>query len=244
MPLNVSQLITLALQDARKNTSFATGGGFAIQAGQFLQMILDDLCYKYDLKININPALIPLTGSPTPYAGAQPGVGPYPLPSDYLRMAQDEVVYSASGAPRKMVNDDLSSIDLAGLLPLTASFPELFATDFSTSPPSLFVWPPPSSVVNLNIRYFRLQPAIDTTPASVVVPWFQDQMYLKSRLTAELLKPQPEAKAFLEEASVLLGQYLKLEDDSEGRAIIMKLDERNFRRGSRMGLPKTKGFDL
>jgi hypothetical protein len=253
MSLNCQQLITLALQDARKNVPLKTGGGFSSQAGQLFQMILDDLCYKRDLKINITPALVVLTGIPAPpqFRGVTPGVGPYPLPADYLRMAQDEVTYaSAGGSPHKMVNTELSEIDLIGLLPTTTNYPEVFATDFSTAPPSLYVWPPPISVINLDIRYFKLQPAIVTLgnhnppDSSIVVPWFVDQMYLKSRLTGELLKPGAAAKPFLDEADMLLDQYLKLEDDSEGRAIVMKMDERQFPRGRSSKLPRTKGQDF
>lgn len=262
MPLTCAQIITLALQDSRKNAPFAAGGGFSAQAGQLFQMILDDLCYKYDLRANIASATVALTGIPTPpyFIGSTPGVGPYPLPADYLRMAQDEVVFSSgSGSPHKMVNDDLANIDLLGLLPTSSNYPEIFATDFSTTVPSLFVWPPPSGLINLDIRYFKLQPAIVTlgtnpfvagigggTPpeSSTVVPWFNDQFYLKSRLTGELLKPGAAAKPFLEEAQILLGQYLKLEDDSEGRAIIMKLDERQFPRARSARLPRTKRQDF
>jgi hypothetical protein len=252
VPLTCAQIITLALQDSRKNVPFATGGGFSAQAGQLFQMILDDLCYKYDLKVNIAPGLIVLSGTPTPtqFRGFTPGVGPYPLPADYLRMAQDEVFYASGGAPYKMVNAELADIDLVGLLPMTTRYPELFATDFSTVPPSLFVWPPPISVINLDIRYFKLQAAIVTLgnhnppETSTIVPWFSDQMYLKSRLTGELLKPGAAAKPFLEEAATLLDQYLKLEDDSEGRAVIMKKDERQFPRGRNSKLPRTKGVDF
>lgn len=246
MPLTCSQIITLALQDSRKNVQGATGGGFSSQAGQLFQMILDDLCYKYDLKVNITPGLIVLSGTaiPSQFRNYTPGIGPYPLPSDYLRMAQDEVFYASGGAPYKMINTDLSDIDLIGLLPMTTRYPELFATDFSSTPPSLFVWPPPISPINLDIRYYKLQPSIPTPASSVTVPWFNDAMYLKSRLTGELLKPGAAAKPFLEESQLLLDQYLKLEDDSEGRAILAKMDERQFPRGRNSKLPRTKGIDF
>jgi hypothetical protein len=246
VPLTCAQIITLALQDSRKNVPFASGGGFSSQAGQLFQMILDDLCYKHDLKVNLASADIALTGIPTPpnFIGSTPGVGPYPLPADYLRMDQDEVTYSVGGAPHKMINDDLSNIDLLGLLPTSASFPDIFATDFSSAPPSLFVWPPPIGLINVNIRYFRLQPSIPTPESAATVPWFPDQLYLKSRLTGELLKPGAAAKPFLEESQLLLNQFLKLEDDSEGRAIIMKMDERQFPRGRNSRLPRTKSQDF
>ena len=247
MPLASADIIKLSLQDARKNAPFAVGGGFSLQAGQLFQMILDDLCYKYDLKVNLASVNVPLTGLPTPpnFIGVTPGVGPYPLPANYLRMAQDEVTYaSAGGSPHKMVNDDLSSIDLLGLLPTNTSYPQIFATDFSVSPPSLYVWPPPISLINVNLRYFKLQPAITTPQSSNVAPWFADGLYLKSRLTGELLKPGAAAKPFLDEAAGLLEQYLKMEDDSEGRAIIMKLDERQFPKGRSSRLPRTKGQDF
>jgi hypothetical protein len=246
MPLTCSQIITLALQDSRKNVPFATGGGFSSQAGQLFQMILDDLCYKYDLKININPVSLLLTGNPTPpqFIGITPGTGPYPLPADYLRMAQDEVTFNFGNAPFRMVNTDLSDIDLLGILVTTNNFPSVFATDFSTTPPSLYVWPPPISPISLNLRYFRIQPPIPSPQSANTVPWFNDGMYLKSRLTGELLKPSSMAKGFLDEAQGLLDQYLKLEDDSEGRAIIMKKDERQFPSGRSSKLPRTKGQDF
>jgi hypothetical protein len=162
-------------------------------------------------------------------------------------MAQDEVLYSFQGAPQKMVNVDLSEIDFAGLLPLNTTYPSIFATDLSTSPPSLYVWPPPQGQINLNIRFFQLQPPIPPPiQNSSVVPWFQDGMYLKSRLTGELLKPGAAAKGFLQESQLLLEQYLKMDDDSEGRATIAKLDERQFGRGGRgyANLPRTKGLDF
>lgn len=241
MPLSCAQIVNLATQDARKP-------GFLSQAGQLFQMILDDLCYKFDLNINLMPALVNLTGSPTPpqFIGTQPGVGPYPLPADYLRMAQDEVIYSYQGAPQKMVNENLSVIDLIGLQQINTTYPQIFATDTSTSPPSLYVWPPPQAVVSLDIRYYRLQQSIPTPETSTTIPWFQDAMYLKSRLTGELLKPGAAAKPFLQESQILLEQFLKMEDDSEGRATIIKLDERQFNRGGGgyARLPRTKGIDF
>lgn len=231
------------MQDARKT-------GFVSQGGMLFQMILDDLCLKYSLKINLKPFNLILAPIPSPpFVGSMAGAGPYPLPADYLRMAQDEVNFNFGGSPQKMVNVDLADIDFLGILPTNANFPNVFATDLATSPPSFYCWPPPSSgVISVNIRYYKMQaPILPSPQTSTTPPWFQDAMYLKTRLTGELLKPGAAAEPFLEkEAPALLAQYLKMEDDSEGRATLVRLDERQFGKGGRGygNLPRTKTFDF
>src|SRR5450432_2590617 len=99
--LTSSQLITLALQQARKSGSL--GSGFSPQAGQQLNLILNKLCFRYDLPANCASFSVTLAGNPAGpagWVGEQPGVGPYALPANYLRMAADEVVYSFQGSPQ------------------------------------------------------------------------------------------------------------------------------------------------
>src|SRR5450631_627061 len=171
--LTAAQLCTMACQDARKAGS--TGTGFSPIAGQKLNLILNKLCLRHDLPANVLPFILTLSGNPqgpAGWVGEQPGIGPYALPASYLRMAQDEVVYSFQGAPQRMVNVDLSEIDLAGMLQLNTNYPTSFATDVGTAPPSLYVWPAPSGAIVLNFRAYILQPDITTPETSSTVPWF------------------------------------------------------------------------
>jgi hypothetical protein len=246
--LTTAQLITLALQDARKAGSLGTG--FSPQAGQKLNLILNELNLLYDLPMATASATVTLTGSPTGppgWVGMQPGVGPYNLPANYLRMAQDELVYSFQGAPQKMINVDLAQIDFQGMLQLNTNYPENFATDINTAIttgfPSLYVWPPPSGAITLNFRYFSLQPDIATPETGGTQPWMQLGTYLLARLTGEMLEPDPRADRFHLKAEKLLQTYLATVDDNEGRAMIIKLDPRNFG-GGRGDLRRTKGIDF
>jgi hypothetical protein len=219
----------MACQDARKAGS--QGTGFSPIAGQKLNLILNELCVIYDLEVNTKPGTVVLTGIPTGppgFVGVMPGVGPYPLPADYLRMAQDEVIYSFDNTPQKMVSDDLSVLDFLSLEPVTTNFPTRFATDINTSPPSIYVWPPPQGAITVNFRYSTLEADISTPETSASQPWMKLQTYLICRLTAELTKPDPRWKDFAAEAEALLGKYLESTDDNLGRAMTIKLDERNF----------------
>ncbi len=244
--LSTAQLITIACQDARKIGS--NGTGFSPVAGQKLNLILNELCFLYDLPINLTPATVVLTGipaGPAGWKGVMPGVGPYALPSNYLRMGSEEVIYNYQGAPQKMVNVDLADIDFAGLYPLTTNYPTIFATDINTDiagVPSLYVWPPPAGAITLDIRYFALQPDISTPEtSSSMAPAFPFQNYLLARLTSELLKPDPRWKEFRADSDVLLNAYLKNVDDNEGRAMVCKMDPRQFSpAGAYNRLPGTK----
>ena len=241
--LTAAQICTLACQDARKAGS--QGSGFSPTAGMKLNLILNELCVIYDFSVNTKPGTVLLTGSPVGpagFVGMMPGVGPYALPADYLRMAQDEVVYNFQGAPKKMINVDLSEIDLLGLEPLNSNCPEEFATDLNTVPPSLYVWPPPQGAVTINFRYSSLESDITTPEVSGLQPWMKLQTYLVCRLTAELMKPDPRWKDFSVEAEALMGKYLESTDDNLGRAMVIKMDPRNFIGGGR--LRRTKGFDF
>ena len=224
MALQAQQIVTLAAQDARKP-------GFLSQAGALLNTILQNLCLNTDLEINKAPTTVLINQSPLgpdSWVGVQPGCGPFHLPNNYLRMVDKNLLYNFQGTPFKMIQEDLSKLDFLSLLPLTSTFPQRYATDRSTTPPSLFVWPPSALPLTLNFRYYQSQPDIAGPQSSTVIPWFPDQLYLQTKLTALLLKPDPAWREWDEDAEKQLNKYLKMESDSEGRAIRIELDERFF----------------
>jgi hypothetical protein len=228
MTLQAQQIVSLATQIARVP-------GFTAQAGQLLNLILSDLCQTYDLAINLTTTTVTLV--------SQSGSGPYALPDNYLRMAKNEVVYDVNGAQYVMISIDLSEYDALDQNPGINNYPEYFATDTSASPPSLFVWPPPSGAFVVTIRYFQQRADIVTPQSSTTVPWFPNTDYLVTRLAGELMKITDDARApaFLDEGATgaqgILKRFLKLQADDNGRAKTVTLDRRRF------GSPYSKAPD-
>ena len=166
MALTAAQIVALACQDA-------AAPGYTSQAGQLLNVVLQNLCENWDFDaakgstvFNFDPATVT---NPDLYPNIKPGGGPYTLPTDFLRMVDDkDTVWYLNGVPYPMIPCDLSEYDnfvqQAGL----QSYPYIFATDVSQSPANLLVWPPASGAYQCLIRYYRLMPDITTPETSTV----------------------------------------------------------------------------
>lgn len=230
MPLQAMQIVSLAAQ-------IAGCPGFTSQAGQLLNMIQSDLCQTYDFDLTKKLATVMLSSTS----------GPYPLPGDYLRSIKDDVFFTLNGVPYPLVNVDLSEFDNQPQQTGIVSYPTLYATDMSQSPPALYVWPPAMGQLPLTVRYFSQMPDITTPETSAATPWFPSQDYLVTRLAGELMKLSDDERAgdFLGDgpagAQGILRRYLDLKDDSETRSKLVTLDKRFFRRGF-SSLPATKIF--
>lgn len=225
MALTASQICQQARSIARA-PGFTTANGAAVSSGDLLQYVLDDLCQTYDLALALQTTTITLN--------ATVGSGPYQLPTDYLRMAQNEVIYQVFGTPYTMINVALWEFDQLVQNAGINTYPENFATDPSQTPPVIYVWPPPSMTFVPQIRYFRLMPAIVTPEVSAIPPWFPNTSYLVSRVAGELMKltNDPRQTAYLGDgpdgAQGILRRYLELQADDEGRAQTVQLDRRRF----------------
>jgi len=232
MALQAQQIVALATQIAKVP-------GYTLQAGQMLNMILADLAETYDLEVARKSATVNLNTTT--------GSGPYNLPSDYLRMAMDEVFYLVDGVPYVMVSIDLSEYDALVQQAGISNYPAQFATDVSGGVGNMlmYVWPPSGGSYNTTIRYYS-QPSDITTPeTSTSIPWFPNQTYLITRLAGELMKIAGDSRqqAFLgngsDGAQGILHRYLELQKDDDGRAKTVHLDRRRF--GSRFDRqPNTK----
>lgn len=242
MALTSAQLVALAVQGAKVP-------GWTAQAGQLLNEILGDLCQNYDLdtarqtfNFNFNPGLLTPIGNLNTIAGN----GPYPLPSGYLRAKRGDVMWFLLGVPYPLIPVDIEEFDVMVEQAGNQSYPYLWATDMSQSPPVAYVWPPASGAFPCMVRFQSQMPDIGSGAAAVngwnpgkvapeassVVPWFPNTGYLRKELTARLkdLADDPEAEAKLKAAEDMLRKYLILADDSEDRAKTIKLDPRRFRR--------------
>ena len=243
MPLQAQQIVALACQAAK-------APGYTNQAGQFLNAMLSDLAQQYDLEVARKLGTVNLVTGPAPTNGlaiggaaTNQGSGPYALPSDYLRMASNEVFYFVYGVPYVMVNCDLAEFDAMVQQAGISNYPENFATDDSAGLGlcTMMVWPPPGGSYIANIRYYSQPADISNPQGSATIPWFPHQTYLIKKLTANVMtitgdKRQSE---YDRDADALLKGYLIMQKDDDGRAKTVGLDRRRF--GSAFNrLPQTK----
>lgn len=228
MALTAAQIVSLANQDA------ATPG-YTSQAGQLLNLVLQDLCENWNFDaakgttvFNFSPSI---PTNPNLYPNVEPGGGPYALPADFLRMVDDkDTTWYLNGVAYPMIPCDLSEYDNLVQQTNLQSYPYIFATDVSQQPANLLVWPPASGAYQCLIRYYRLMPDIITPETSSTVPWFRNTNYLRTRLAAEMMGIADDSRRdeWLNRATMMLQAYLKNKDDNSDRAICVKLDRRRF----------------
>lgn len=231
MSLTSAQIVTLACQIAKVPN-------FTSQAGQLLNSLLSDLAQGYDFdaargsfSFSFNLAL---------------GSGPHPLPTDYLRAENEDIIYTQNGVKYVMINIDLAEFDAMIQQAGFANYPSYYTTDLSLSPPGLFVWPPPSIAFPVTIHYRKQMPDIATPETSATVPWFPNQNYLITRLAGELMKITDDERltTFLGDgpqgAEGILRTYMQSEGDRTARAQTVKLDRRKFGANKWNNLPTSK----
>lgn len=215
MALTAAQIVTLACQTAK-------GPGFTAQAGVLLNSTLSYLCQTYDFDV-IRKTFAFNFSSAT-------GSGPYALPADYLRSRINDVFYTISGVPYVLISIELAEYDRMVQQAGLASYPEAYATDLSTSPPGMLVWPPSSGAYPVTVRYSPQMADIATPETSSVVPWFPNSDYLIRKVAADvmLLTDDDRQPLFEKQAEGVLNHYLQLKDDKSGRAQRVQLDRRQF----------------
>ena len=226
MPLSSAQLCTLACQKAKVP-------GMISQAGQMMNMILGDLAQTYDM--GLASTLIQFNMS------VPGGSGPIHMPLDFLRVRPQGFFFVYNGVPYVLISIELDEFDALVQQGGIQNFPEFYAMDFSTSPVSCFIWPPPNGAYLTTIRYYK-QPGDITTPeSSASVPWFPSQQTLLHLLTSAMCEIADDDKAdtYKAKGELALTKYLKMKDDPEGRAKLIKLDRRQFGRSFNR-LPNTK----
>lgn len=240
MALTYQQIVTLACQIAKQPA-------YTSQAGILLTAVLEDLAQTYDFDLakgffqfTFNPSLI-TTINPNVIAGS----GPYNLPADYLRADRGDVFWSLLGVQYPLIPLDIAEFDMAVQTAGNNSYPTLFATDMSLSPPGFYVWPSPSGAFPVTVRYRRQMPDIGTPETSAAVPWFPNSTYLYTRLAGEMCKLADDERWIQllgdgpQGAEGILRKYLQMKDDASDRAARVTLDRRRFGNGFD-NLPNTK----
>lgn len=246
MPLSAAAICSRA-------ASIARVPGFLAQAGDTLNIILQELCQDYDFAIAKKTYSYNFVPSQINYLGQ--AFQNYPV--DYLRAVNDmSSFYVISGVPYPMIQVESAGefdmlVQQAGL----SNFPVYFATDMSltgtsnslvngvpgtTGVPVALFWQVPSGAYPVTQRYYSQMPDIVNPSTSNAVPWFPNQNYLVTRLAGELMKDSDDERAvsYLSDdeelaplgAGSILKKYLRMKDDKQSRTQFVHLDRRRFGR--------------
>ena len=243
MPLTAAQICTRACQIARVP-------GFTSQAGDSLNVILQELCQDWDFDLAKQTYNFSFNTSQLNFNGQ----AYQNLPAGYLRSIRNQCFYYISGVPYPMIPLDQAEGDMLVEQSGVSNFPIFYWTDMTlagetnsptigvpgvTGVPVMLFWMPPSGAYPVTLRYFAQMPDIAGASTSATVPWFPNQNYLITRLAGEMMKDADDerATAYLSDdekypngAGTILRKYLMLKDDSENRAKVVQLDRRRFGR--------------
>jgi len=228
---------------------------YTTQSGQLLNMILQELAQDYDFDTIRKTHSSTFVTSSVSGPGNQyiAGCGPNPMPADFLRAENNEVIWYLQGVRYVIVILDQAEFDRLTQTSGFNSYPTVGYIDMApvadSLPPNLYVWPPASGAYSFTVRYFPQKDDIVTPESSSTIPWFPNQTYLITRLAGELMRitNDDRAQAYLGDneengmigAGAILSKYLKMKDDPEGRVETVKLDRRRFGRNF-SNLPDTK----
>ena len=230
MPLTAAQICARA-------ASIARVPGFLSQAGDSLNVVLQELCQDYDFDLtkqtynfNFNPSQLNANGQA--YQN---------LPAGYLRSIRNQCFYYISGVPYPMIPLDQAEGDMLVEQAGVSNFPVFYWTDMSltgatnggtTGVPVMLFWMPPSGAYQAVLRYYSQMPDIATPSTSSTVPWFPNQKYLIKRVATELMEDSDDERlpTYRRDCEDLLRHYLMMKDDKEDRAQVVQLDRRRFGR--------------
>ena len=218
--------------------TIAKAPGYLSLGGQLLNTILEELWQVYDFAFSRQKTYVDLTQAQPSDSYGQP-LG-YSLPANHERTL--ECFYLVNGAPRFVTQLPIEQYD--GLFQgiSGSSYPEYYSIDVSQTPHTLLAYPKPPLAIGVYLRYLPQQAPITTPETSATIPWFPNQLYLITRLAAELMMITDDSRreAFLKDAAGLLSKFLTMgEDDREGYVRQVKLDPRAFRSGGSQRNTKT-----
>ena len=235
--MQANQICLLASQIAKGGT------GMVGIAGQFLNLVLEDLKLNKDLKVNRVTQII------TVQAGTY---GPFALEADYLRTY--DLFYpmpagvgggTTSGITIFLTPITMEQFDAEFKSPSVSNYPYEFATDLSTqaqvsgtSAGNLFIYPQTSGQLALTHRYMVNQPDIPSPQSSAIVPWFPFTDYLIQATAGRMMGVTGDDRhdAYMAQADTMLRPHLIMEGDEQKTVRGVRLDPRHFR-GARGAKP-------
>lgn len=223
--LTAQQIVTYALQIAK-------APGYTTQAGDLLNGRLSSLARRFDFDVLLKSMTFSLPA----------GLQQYGLPTDYVRA--HELWYYIGGLPQPMRQLSLSDYDRINVGTVAMAYPTMYASDPSTSPVTLFLYPMPNAQILYYLRYWS-QPADIANPStSSTVPWFPDSDYLLTALAADVMRLTDDTRQlqYAQEAENKLQSFMKMQGDRENHAQVVSLGN-SFRGGAgRLPPSKITGF--
>lgn len=202
-------------------------------AGQWLTTVLEDLKYKYNLKINrVTQTLNLPTGT----------FGPINLEADYLRTydcwyplptSGGGIGLGSLGLPQFLEPLTMAKMDALFKDPSVANYPYFYATDLSTQAQqwtggtqgngtllaagNFFWYPMTSGSIPVTHRYMKNQPDYATPETSSITPWFNNSMYLIKETAARMCMTTGDDRAstWHNEAEEMLRPLLIMEGDEQ-----------------------------
>lgn len=239
-------------------SGIAKGGhGMSALAGQYLNLLLEELVLIRDLKMNRVTTTI--TASSGTY-------GPFALEADYLRTY--DIFYqipaaggggtSASSQTLFLIPITMEQFDAEFKSPTQTNYPYEWASDTSTdaqtwsggsagsgsmtSAGGLYIYPASSGSLTLTHRYMKKQPAISSPNTSALEPWFPYASYLVEATAAKMMLQTGDDRglALWEKTEAMLRPFLIEQGDEQETVRAVRLDPRHFR--FNRGLKPTKAM--
>lgn len=235
MALQAQQIVSLACQIAKTP-------GMVIQAGQFLNTMLQTLAQSYDFDVIRKTANFNFNTSSTGN-GYVAGCGPNLMPTDFLRAHKLGAFYYISGVPYTMIGYEQSEFDRFVQQSGNSAYPYAFYIDVSKTPMELYCWVPAAGAYAATVRYNPQMPDITTPESSTTIPWFPNTDYLIDGVAARLMKIANDDRmsAYMAQSDQTLKAYLTMKDDPETASPKrVTLDRRFFQNGQWGRLPNTK----
>lgn len=222
MPLTAAQIIARAC-------TIAKAPGYTVQAGQYLNTVLSDLCQMYDMDFTKQSQTI--TFSTTQAA--------YNLNANCLRVK--EVFYSVNGAIFYLFQIPIETYHALFNGAGVSNYPNKYAVDVSESPNQILFYPPPSVTFPVTVNYYPQM--ADITDFSEV-PWFLNQDFLIKKVAAMLMMETDDDRQplFEQQADGILSKFLVMKDGKEGFSDTIKLSRERFQTAPQ--LPTSKAFPL
>lgn len=219
------------------------GNGMTAIAGQFLTVVLEDLKYNRNLKMNLVTQTVTIPAASN---------GPFNLEADYLRTYDFSYpLQTPSGETQFLTPITLEQYDAEFKGTQTADYPYEFATDLSTQAQTAsgaagqyYVYPQSNAAISATHRYFKNQPDITTPETSSTVPWFPFTEYLITAAAAGMMgvTGDDRKEEFHARAERMLAPYLIMQGDEQSTVKDIKLDPRRFRQGRYARPIKTMPF--
>lgn len=225
MAYSSAQIVQLACQIAKVP-------GYTVLAGQLLNAMLEELWQVNDFQFSRKKIVIDTTQ-------VQPTLG-YLLPTDHERTLNS--FYTINGAPLPVTQLPIEQYDGLFKGVTGSSYPEFLCVDVSQTPRTVLFYPQPPLAAGVTMRYLPQQPSISAPETNTAVAWFPSQLYLITRLAAELMMVSDDTRRdkFIKDAEGILSKFMTMgDDDRENYVRQVKLDPRYFRGGANNRPTKT-----